>query len=179
MEDCGSIDAAVTIDPSSGNIYVASGENSIWVTGLDSDGEQLWSSPTLLVYEYQPGTNNPQRAQATGCLSHDGETYYFQTNSAQGDGRLYAVNTIDGSIKWSYGTGSLGWEIASSCPIVTPNGVIVIGNNLGDTYLAILDEGTSATLLDSYSVNPDSVIDSRADQPDGFCSQRAGSALLG
>ncbi|MCP4549790.1 MAG: T9SS type A sorting domain-containing protein [bacterium] len=152
---CGHIDAAATIDPATGFIYVPSGLDDIWITGLDAGGDPLWSSPTLQVYEYLPGTNNPQRAQATGCLSHDGATYYFQTNSNQGDGRLYAINTGDGSIKWSWETGSLGWEMVSSSPIVTPNGVIVIGNNLGDTYFALQDDGAQAILLDTIAVNSD------------------------
>ncbi|MBN2171270.1 MAG: PQQ-binding-like beta-propeller repeat protein [Candidatus Krumholzibacteriota bacterium] len=162
VEGCGPIDASVTIDPDTGHIYVSSGFDHVWVTGLDEEGYPLWSQETLLVHEYLPGTNSPQRAQATGCLSHDGGTYYFQTNSDAGDGRLYAIDTGDGSVRWSHATGSRGWEIESSCPIVTPNGVIVVGNNWGDTYLALLDEGTHATLLDTFAVNTDGITDSRA-----------------
>jgi outer membrane protein assembly factor BamB len=151
----GVVDASVTIDPVSGNIYVGTGDTETDVVGLDKYGSPLWDFPAMLVREYIPGTTNPHRAQAAGALSFDGATYYFQTNSEQGDGLLYAINTSDGSVKWTFETESLGWEIASSSPIVTENGVVVIGNNLGDTYFAILDEGTTGTLLDSYDVNPD------------------------
>ncbi len=149
------VDASVTIDPDNGNIYVGAGDESIYIVGLDKDGNPLWGSASLLVYEHIPGTNNPQRAQATGCLSFDGATYYFQTNSQQGDGSLYAINTSDGSVKWEFATGSLGWEIGSSSPIVTTNGLVIVGNNLGDVYYAILDEGAQGTLMDTYAVNPD------------------------
>lgn len=146
------IDAPVTIDPANGNVYVAAGESDIFVIGLDKDGNEIWDEMIKLIYDHIPEGNHPQRAQSCGCLSHDGATYYFQTNSEQGDGALYAIRTSDGSLKWTYPTGSTGWEMASSCPIVTPNGVIVVGNNMGDTYLAILDEGDSRRLLDTYTV---------------------------
>ena len=152
---CGAmIDATVTIDPSNGHIYVAAGADSIDVIGLDKDGNPLWENETVRVFEYIEGENNPQRAQSAGCLSHDGATYYFQTISEQGDGRLYAINTADGSVKWSYATGSTGWEMLSSSPIVTPNSVVIVGNNEGDTYYAIQDGQTQGTLLDTLSVDP-------------------------
>ncbi|MBU1699514.1 MAG: PQQ-binding-like beta-propeller repeat protein [Candidatus Eisenbacteria bacterium] len=146
------IDAPVTIDPDNGNIYVCGGDESIFVLGLDKDGNALWSEAMLMIFEYIPDQNNRQRAQSCGCLSHDGSTYYFQTNSEEGDGALYAINTSDGSVKWSYATGSTGWEITSSCPIVTSNGVVIVGNNLGDAYFAIHDEGDRGRLLDFFSV---------------------------
>ena len=169
----GMVDAPVTIDPDNGNIYVGVGDNDIYVAGLDIFGDPLWTSPSLLVYDYVDGTNNRQRAQSAGCLSHDGSTYYFQTNSAEGDGRLYAIDTSDGSVKWEVETGSLGWEIRSSSPIVTENDVVVVGNNEGDQYFAILDEGTAGTVLDSFAVNPDSTgnghaVSSAVISPEGY-----------
>ncbi|GMU83405.1 MAG: hypothetical protein AMXMBFR47_32750 [Planctomycetota bacterium] len=146
------IDATPTIDPAGGNIYVAAGSDSIWVVGLSKTGLPLWWNAAELVYEHVPGFNSAQRAQAGGCLSHDGSTYYFQTNSSDGDGRLYAINTWDGTVKWSYATGSSGWEMVSSSPIVTPNGVIIVGNNNGGVYYALRDDGAAATLLDSFAV---------------------------
>lgn len=148
------IDTNVTIDPTNGNIYVGAGDSDIYVVGLDKTGGPLWGgSASVLVYDYIEGTNNPQRAQATGCLSHDGATYYFQTNSGQGDGCVYAINTTDGTVKWFYNTGSRGeGEIDSSSPIVTQNGVIIVGNNEGGTYYAIKDNGTEGALLDTFTV---------------------------
>lgn len=147
------VDATVTIDPANGNIYVGCGSGSIFVAGLDNNGGRLWSTEAPQVFQYTGGVNNPQRPQATGCLSHDGLTYYFQTNSQQGDGQLYAINTTDGSLKWSYATGSAGWEMVSSSPIVTSNGVVIVGNNDGDTYYAIRDSGTQPVLLDTFTVD--------------------------
>jgi outer membrane protein assembly factor BamB len=147
------VDADVTIDPANGNIYVGCGSDSICCAGLDKYGYPLWLGEAMPVYEYRSGVNNPQRAQSAGCLSHDGATYYFQTNSQQGDGQLYAINTADGFVKWSYPTGSTGWEFIASSPVVTPNGVIVVGNNDGKVYYAIRDDGTQGTLLDTLAVD--------------------------
>src|SRR5262249_55363456 len=92
-----STDADVTVDPANGNIYVPMGFDNIVVAGLDKNGNPLWGSTTKAVFNWINGTNNPQRAQSGGALSQDGATYYFQTDSAAGDGRLYAINTADGS----------------------------------------------------------------------------------
>ncbi|MCH5374200.1 MAG: PQQ-binding-like beta-propeller repeat protein, partial [Planctomycetes bacterium] len=116
-------DADATIDPDNGNIYVPLGGGDIAVAGLSKDGANLWGSTSTLVYDWVDGQNNPQRAQSAGALSHDRATYYFQTVSQEGDGALYAINTVDGSLKWSYETHSRGWESEVSSPIVTPNGV--------------------------------------------------------
>ena len=111
-------------------------------------------TPYKPVYDWVEGENNQQRAQSGGALSHDGSTYYFQTESEQGDGRLYAINTSDGSVKWSYWTQSKGGVLDSaSSPIVTTNGVIVVGNNLGNTYFAIQDMGSYGQLLDTLVVD--------------------------
>jgi len=147
------IDADPTVDPANGHIYVSAGESSIYVIGLDANGNNLWSSSKLPVYTYAAGTNEAQRAQAAGCLSYDGATYYFQTNGSSGNGMLYAINTSDGSIKWTYNTGSKGWEMVASSPIVFFNGVIVVGNNDGGKYFALKDDGTQATLLDTLQVD--------------------------
>lgn len=146
-------DATPTIDPDNGNIYVASGFGDIYIVGLDIDGNPLWTDAALLVYDYQDGVNSQQRASAVGCLSHDGGTYYFQTVASDGSGQLCAVNTIDGSIKWTFDTQSKGWEGTYSCPIVTPNGVVIVGNNENGTYFAIEDQGQdNPVLLDTLTV---------------------------
>src|SRR5262249_9116187 len=148
------IDAVATIDPANGHIYVPAGSDDIYVVGLTINGTPLWSGGAAsLVYDYIAGVNNPQRAQAGGCLSHDGATLYFQTNSRQGDGRLYAINTTDGTLKWSFATASRGWEMIASSPIVTPNGVVIVGNNDGGIYYAIHDDGATGTLLDTFAVD--------------------------
>ncbi len=148
------MDASPTVDPANGRVFVPAGSDDVWVVAVDANGNALWGGgPTSLVFDHQAGVNNPQRAQSAGCLSHDGATFYFQTNSQQGDGRLYAVNTGDGTVKWSFATGSRGWEMFSSSPIVTPDGVIVVGNNNGNTYFALRDDGSEATVLDTLAVS--------------------------
>lgn len=146
-------DATVTIDPENGNIYAAAGFDDVYVVGLDKNGQPLWTETAMAVHDYQPGVNNPHRAQSTGCLSFDGNTYYFQTNSNGGDGKLFAINTVDGTVKWSYPTESRGWEMHSSSPIVTLNGVVIVGNNDGGRYFALLDNGTSPLLLDTLDTD--------------------------
>ncbi|HOQ57245.1 MAG TPA: PQQ-binding-like beta-propeller repeat protein [Verrucomicrobiota bacterium] len=145
-------DADPTVDPASGRVYLPIGAASIRIVGVDADGEPLWSQVAMPVFDWQDGVNHPQRAQSAGCLAQDGLTFYFQTVSQEGDGRLYAINTADGSVKWSYATGSKGWDSEASSPIVTPNGVLVVGNNEGGTYFALRDDGANATLLDTLTV---------------------------
>jgi hypothetical protein len=149
------IESSVTIDPDNGNIYVGAGSDDIFVAGLAKDGSPLWGSAALKVHDHTDGINNPQKAQSAGCLSHDGATYYFQTISDQGDGKLYAVNTADGSLKWTYDTQSKGWETWNqfyASPIISRNNVIIIGSNDGGKYFALTDNTTHAELLDTFTV---------------------------
>jgi outer membrane protein assembly factor BamB len=149
----GTIDATGTIDPVNGNIYQPLGDPSIYVAGHNAYGQPLWSFPDAsLIYEYQSGVNDPERAQSAGCLSWDGATFYFQTVSSAATGKLYAVNTADGSLKWTYATGSQQQDENAASPIITRNGVIIVGNN-DHTYFAIRDEGAQGTLLDSFDVD--------------------------
>ncbi len=154
----GGVESTVTIDPSNGNIYVGCGHSDVHCAGMDIDGNPLWGGAAVQVYDYIEGTNDQQTVLSSGCLSWDGATYYFQTISSAGEGRLYAINTATGAVKWSFETHSAGWWDNlqdAACPIVTRNGVVVVGNNRGDTYYAILDEGVQGTLVDTLPVNPD------------------------
>ena len=150
------MDTTPTVDPANGSMYVGGGEGSVFVVGLDRDGKSLWSQPAIRVYEYVPGSNNPQYPQTTGCLSHDGGTYYFQTGNLEKDGRLFAVNTATGQVRWSCNTGSgatpFAWQGPS--PIVTPNGVVILGTNDSKAYLAVQDMGTQGVILDRLETAP-------------------------
>jgi len=145
-------DATATIDPATGNIYLPAGFGSISIVGLTRDGASLWGQPALPVFDYLPGINNPQRAQSAGCLSHDGQTFYFQTLSQQADGRLYAISTATGAVKWSVNTAGQGWEEHASSPIVTPNNIIIVGNTRGGQYWALRDDGSSGAVIDTLTV---------------------------
>ncbi len=151
-------DVSPTIDPANGDVYCAyaRGDNgNVYVLGLNRDGNQLWTAPARQIYSYGAGANIYGWG-STGCLSHDGGTYYFQISTHKdwaSTGRLFAVNTATGALRWSYLTGSAGAETGLACPIVTSNGVIIVGNNYGGMYRAIRDNGTSATLLDSFAVD--------------------------
>ncbi|MBP7146541.1 MAG: hypothetical protein KBD01_03280 [Acidobacteria bacterium] len=146
-------DAAATIDPETGNIYVGAGFNSTWVVGLDQYGQPLWDETAKEVYSWVPGENAAHWSGSSGCLSWDGSTYYFQTASEYGEGLLYAINTADGSVKWTYATHSIGWDGNLASPIVTQDGVIVVGNNGGRTFYALRDVGTAAVLMDTLEVS--------------------------
>jgi hypothetical protein len=53
--------------------------------------------------------------------------------------------------------------VRSSAPIVTPNGIVVVGNNKGDTFYAIQDGGAgNPILVDTLAVNPDANANGRA-----------------
>jgi hypothetical protein len=147
-------DAGITVDPVTGDLYVPLGQDSIAVASLDRFGSPRWGG-TAQVYSHEPGVSEPQRAQSAGALSHDGATFYFQTVAPDGSGTLYAIDTADGGVRWSYPTDSTGWEAVSSSPVVTPNGVLIVGNNEGGAYLALRDDGTSASLLDTFSNTAD------------------------
>ena len=108
VETYGFMQSAPTVDPANGHIYVAGGADDVIIMGLDRNGQSLWGTPYKQVFDYQYGVNNAQRALGGGALSFDGQTYYFQTVSLEGDGRLYAINTADGSLKWSFETHSQG-----------------------------------------------------------------------
>ncbi len=145
-------DAAATIDPDSGNVYFGAGFGSVFVVGLDKHGEPLWDEPFKLLYAHVPGANPVRRVGSMGCLSWDGATYYFQAVSEGGDGELYAIDTADGAVKWTYPTGASGGEGHLPSPIVTRDGVIVVGNN-ASTYWALRDDGTSAGFVDRLDVS--------------------------
>ena len=151
------IEARVTIDPANGNVYVGAGTGDVYVVGISRTGNPLpgWGGDTeKLLYTYS-SDDDRQGARSAGCLSHDGATYYFQTVANDYTGTLYAVNTADGSLKWTYVTGAgpnnQGYK---SSPIVTPNGVIIVGTNGGGEYLALRDDGAQPTLLDSFTADP-------------------------
>ena len=150
-------DCSATVDPENGNIYYAAGLNrELYVIGLDKDGNDLWGSTKLLLNDSENEPNRLERARSTGCLSHDGRTYYFLSTGEVDNGKLYAVNTVDGSVKWLYEIHcKRDVDDFSSSPVVTQNGVLVVGNVLGGQYHAIKDESDHATLLDSITMEPE------------------------
>ncbi|MFA7329533.1 MAG: PQQ-binding-like beta-propeller repeat protein [Candidatus Delongbacteria bacterium] len=159
--------ATATVDPASGRIYLPAGTNHVGVVGLNPDGTPAWSAAYRQLFTWVDGANSPQRAQAGGALSHDGATFYFQSVAEDGSGALYAVNTGDGSLKWSLPTGSAGWERASSCPLVTPNGILILGNNT-DRWLALRDDGAGCSVLDEWLCDSDAATSSPALGEDGL-----------
>jgi hypothetical protein len=150
----GVVDAPVTADPLNGNLYVPCGEDDIWIAGIGADGAPLWNDYAVRHHMTYGGAFPAERAQGGGCLSHDGSTFYFQTIGAERNGRLYAIDTGNGLLRWTLETGSWSSSEVVSSPIVTPNGVLVVGNNDGGTYFAILDHSDYPEVLDTLRVAP-------------------------
>jgi outer membrane protein assembly factor BamB len=147
-----SLDATVTVDPATGNLFVG-GFNStrVFVVGLNSSGGLLWSTAGKVV-----ATGSNHRVQNAGCLSHDGATYYFASGSqSSASGALYAINTTDGTVKWTFATSDQqDGEQVGSCPVVTPNGVVLFGANWAGRYYAVQDAGATGVLVDELVVAP-------------------------
>ncbi len=152
----GHVWAGATIDPVTGNIYAPVVDNgTMLVAGLTKTGAPLWGQEAVPTAARSTGQVGEVYSIAAGCLSQNGDTYYFQSATKDGNGKLYAIDTHRGAVKWSFATHSkaeAGWE--QSSPIVTPNGVIVVGNNKGCEYLALKDFGTAAALFASLKVDP-------------------------
>ena len=152
----GGSDGSPSVD-SSGNTYVGLGwgHGNQWAVGLDEDGVELFRTNLPSVDGFQA------RFQSAGCLSYDEGTYYVQTvafyqENEQGEqdiadhGQLYAIDTATGALKWTYDTGSVGWEMGASSPMATKDGLIFVGNNNGNTIYALRDAGVNAQLVATH-----------------------------
>ncbi|MCH9701643.1 MAG: PQQ-binding-like beta-propeller repeat protein [Actinomycetia bacterium] len=109
---------------------------TLWEPGADT--------PVLVGLKYRPGRtplltrewtsdavgNGPL---ASPALSADGSTVYVNGR----DERLWAINTEDGTEKWSVPLNYL----AQTPPSVTPDGLIVAGGGPGARLMAIRDTG--------------------------------------
>jgi len=100
----------------------------------DGDLEPKWTYPTL----------GPVRS--TPAISDDGSTVYVGSD----DGYLYAIDTVNGSLKWRSDTGG---KVRSS-PVVGPGGEVYVGSYGPDG-----DGGEGSV----YAFNPAD----RLNQPDG------------
>ena len=154
--------AAPTVDPATGTVYAFRGTRPI---ALDSTGTLVWEGDAI-------GSSPAESVADCGALSQDGSVYYVQSRTGYTGwttmgyaGKLYAYDTSDGSVKWSYNTETRWGE-----PVVSSNGVIFVNNgNIMDPpwagtnwpgknqVYAVKDEGTSATLLwtKGMNINPD------------------------
>jgi outer membrane protein assembly factor BamB len=110
---------------------------------------------------------------ASPALSADGATAYVNGR----DGRLWAVNTADGTAKWSV---ELGYQ-PQTPPSVSPQGVIVSGGGPGARLTGLTDTGTAGEILWTRAdVEPLST-SSRAGESTGYTVIRdgeQGQALL-
>lgn len=111
---------------------------TLWEPGADA--------PRVVGLRYRPG-QTPLLAHewtstevgggplASPALSSDGNTAYVTGR----DERLWALNTADGSTKWSV---PLGYQ-PQTPPSVTPDGLIIAGGGPGAKLVAVDDRGSS------------------------------------
>lgn len=111
------------------------------VLGLRQPGAP---ATTLVGLRYQPG-QSPLLARAwtsdavtdgvlaAPVMSADGNTVYVNGR----DNRLWALDTADGSVRWSAPLGFL----AQTPPTVAPDGMIIAGGGPGSALVAIRDTG--------------------------------------
>ncbi len=119
-------------------IWVASSNGYVYKidTTKAPGGDKVWASP----YHISAGVNNSVMVNVFGDM-----TVYVGGN----DGRLYALNNTDGSLKWKFPDASspaIPGEI-QSCPMYDPNsGKVYFGSNDNRAY-AVTDNTTSGALV--------------------------------
>ena len=125
---------------SDGTIYLSTGmlhEDTIgYLYAINPDGTQKWRTEL----EILPGSTSP-------AIGPDG-TVYIHGSGTGGNTvaieKMYAINPVDGSIKWTYlpngNTGMLTSPVSSS-PAVLGDGTIYIGS-MNTTLQAIHPDGT-------------------------------------
>jgi outer membrane protein assembly factor BamB len=123
----GQIYSSAAISPDGTTIYIATFDNT---SGLDrsrvlainaADGTHKWNTATLPTFN--PGfTSSP-------AVSFDGSKLYIGCY----DGKLYGVNTTDGSVAWAF-TPTAADEYFDSSPAIGADGTLYIGGVSGTFY---------------------------------------------
>lgn len=140
----------VVIGPD-GSIYTMRYDNTTYLTvyAFNANGTVRWTKTIV-----PPGSTF---GGSPISLASDGSTLYFGTYSKSGanftnNGLLYALNTSDGSIKWTYPSGDFGSTIFTS-PIVDVDGSIYITNSVPTEYRKRITAVTSdGSLKWEYSI---------------------------
>ena len=81
------------------------------------------------VFDFVEGVNQRETCRLGGMPELRWHDLLLPNGRPEGNGRLYAINTVDGTVKWSFETQSAGWDFVASSPIVTRDGVVIVGNN--------------------------------------------------
>lgn len=125
-----------------GKIYVGSQDGVLYA--LDRDGSVLWSFETK-----GPGEVLRGSIFASPAISAD-ETVYI---AGLYDPNLYAINPIDGSIKWICNFESRGWPFAS--PVIADDGTIY-QTLLYDTNLYAIEPQSGSIIWSADLADPGS-----------------------
>src|SRR6202795_2820098 len=129
------VNAGAAIGPN-GAIYFADQDAQLY--SLTDNG--IGTSPTLNWGPVQP-TGDCTHFVTTGAptLSNDGSTLYILVS----DGKLYALSTSTGSLKWSVAIGT-GGSTGTIAPVVGPDGSIYAASSDGKVA-SVKDNGSSAS----------------------------------
>src|SRR6202795_1772653 len=129
------VNAGAAIGPN-GAIYFADQDAQLY--SLTDNG--IGTSPTLNWGPVQP-TGDCTHFVTTGAptLSNDGSTLYILVS----DGKLYALSTSTGSLKWSVAIGT-GGSTGTIAPVVGPDGSIYAASSDGKVA-SVKDNGISAS----------------------------------
>jgi outer membrane protein assembly factor BamB len=116
-----------------GSIYVGgySAVDYAELYAINPDGSEKWHKPLATAFNLTAAA-----IVSSPAVAADG-TVYVQTNS---NGLLFAVNSINGNIKWTYPTTITPQAGGESSPAIAPDGTVYVGTE-GTAWLGLSPSG--------------------------------------
>ena len=136
------IDNAATV--SSTNVCFFGGREGDFPVAIALDGYT-----GDLKWKTQIGTTNGHARRGAGALSFDQQTIYYNWmgDPGQPGGMLVALNTADGTVKWSYPTGLTGGSDGiNNSSVIVDKAAQVYAQGYGVIY-CLKDDGSSASVV--------------------------------
>lgn len=131
-----------------GDIFVCSQDGTLYALG--EDGSELWSFETDSVSAVTTGA-----IFASPAIGADGTIYI----AGLYDPNLYALDSSDGSVKWSCTfsgladpTGKIPWPFAS--PVIAADGTIYISSPIFDPNLYAIDSNNGSVIWSTNLADP-------------------------